>query len=310
MIVSFALIASGLATYAQAQEASTSATVQGKGKGCTREALIAARDGFFAGSPKLAAGAKIALNQKIVTAAEVPKLGGFTNFKVEAIDSEICNIATFRMSSTQLISVRLKINAEGGSISEVDILQAVSGDQFFRPTGFPSTTPAILGAKQAPGPAPNIPAAWTERNGTPKEAVNAAQCKQRGPSRLLNRKELVYVASTYADGLHGKPWDSCILGTGSCPRIENGVQTTGNCAVGAGAFGFDVRGRRWIADTETGVVLGIFYFDYASFGQLAANSGVNLFLHEYIKVNNGGLAYIYAPMKNMMGGLAKANLWQ
>jgi hypothetical protein len=239
----------------------------------------------------------------------MPKLTGFTPFKVEAVDAETCEIATFRVSRSQLVSVRLKVDGAGAT-SQIDILQAVSGDQFFRPAGFPNTTPAIITSAQRPGPPPNIPAAWTEAAGTPKEAVNATSCKAgKGAARKLTRRELVYVASTYADGLRGKPWDQCLIGTGSCPRVENGVQTTPNCAVGAGMFRFNVQGRRWVADTETGVVLGIFYFDLSAYGALASAAGFNLFLHEYIKVDRGGLAYIYAPMKNLAAAQAKAKLW-
>lgn len=124
----------------------------------------------------------------------------------------------------------------------------------------------------------------------------------------MNRKELIYVASTYCDGLHGAPWSGCVVGGSSCPRNENGVVTTKNCAVGTGVFGFTVRGRRWVADPETGVVLGIFYFDYAS--QAGAKlMGSDLFLHEYFKVDAGKLANIYAPMKNIPRAQAENKLF-
>lgn len=74
-------------------------------------------------------------------------------------------------------------------------------------------------------------------------------------------------------------------------------------------FGFDVKGRRWVADTETGVVLGIFYLDLSPWGKLATSIRTNLFLHEYIKVNQGGLAYIYAPMKNILSNDATATIF-
>jgi len=56
----------------------------------------------------------------------------------------------------------------------------------------------------------------------------------------------------------------------------------------------DHRGRRWTVDTETGVVLGAFYFDYSG---IASRAGKNLFLHEYFKVDKAGLLYIFAPMR-------------
>ena len=45
---------------------------------CSRQSLITARDAYFSGSPKLAAGAKFALSQKFVPQAQMPKLTDFT----------------------------------------------------------------------------------------------------------------------------------------------------------------------------------------------------------------------------------------
>jgi hypothetical protein len=312
--------------------------------GCTRELLISTRDAFFkAGAAKsqsglkLAAGVKIALNNKPVSslsATPFPKMTGFTNLKVTAADVETCQIATFRVSPSQILSTRLRLSPAGGAITEVEFLQASKGDQFFRPTGFPSSTPAMWTAKQRPGKPPRIPASWTPIAGTPGKDVSRATCKAgNGTARLLTREELVYVAATYADGLRGEPWGSCVIGHGnSCPRNENGVTTTPNCAKGAGMFGFLTRGRRWVADTDNGVVLGAFYFDYGGTGSVGPGApvagggkGAALFLHEYFKVEQGGLAGIvsgslqgwllalagvlanswqYAPMKNLVGGQA------
>jgi hypothetical protein len=123
-------------------------------------------------------------------------------------------------------------------------------------------------------------------------AVNKATCKATsGAPRLWTRRELIYATSSYTDGLKGEPFSGCVFAGSSCPRNENGVTTTGNCGVGTGVFGFTVRGRRWVVDTDTGVVLGVFYFDYGP--------SANLFLHEYFKVDKGALAYIFAPMKNI-----------
>lgn len=297
--------------------------------GCTRALLLSTRDAFFkAGaaksqaSLKLAPGVKIALNNKPVASlakTPFPTLTGFTSLKVEAADVETCQIATFRVSPSQVLSTRLRLNPSGGAITEVEFLQAVKGDQFFRPAGFPSSTPALWSAKQRPGKPPNIPKSWTPIAGTPGKDVNRATCRAgSGAARLLTREELVYVAASYADGLRGEPWGSCVIGHGSsCPRNENGVTTTQNCAKGAGMFGFLTRGRRWVADTDNGVVLGAFYFDYGAKGPKGATSTIgpgapgtqsstalNLFLHEYFKVEQGGLAGIYAPMTNLKGGQA------
>lgn len=281
---------------------------------CTRESLIAAREGFFkasgSGAPKTTADVKISFNNKITPLAQTPysKLSGFTDFLVQAVDTEICEIATFRVATTQLLSTRLKIDATG-TISEIEFLQAVSGDQFFRPSGFPAKEPAMFNQPQSPGSPPTIPASWTERGypGIPDKDVNKATCKSpAGEARKLTRKELVYISSTYADGLKGEPWASCVIGGSSCPRNENGVTTTQNCAVGTGMFGFAVKGRRWVADVETGVVLGNFYFDYTGLAALATN---NLYLHEYFKIEAGKLAYVFAPMKNIPKAQASAAIF-
>jgi hypothetical protein len=283
---------------------------------CSRESLTTARDTFFkgpSGGAKIAPSAKVAFNQKVTPLAQTPwsKLTGFTQLLVQAVDSFACEIATFRVSTTQLISIRLKLD-ESGSISEVDMLQAVSGDQFFRPSGIPSTTPPVFSQKQKPGSPPNMAKSFSVQSqgfpGIPEKEVNTATCKAgAGPPRELTRTELIYVANSYCDGLKGAPWSSCVIGGSSCPRNENGVTTTNNCAVGTGVFGFLTKGRRWVADTETGVVLGIFYFDYSQ--ALAGLSPTNLFLHEYIKVDAGKLAYIFAPMKNIPKADASAKIF-
>jgi hypothetical protein len=292
-----------LAVLSSAQDEPT-----GKG-GCTRQMLIAARDEFWksagAGQAKLAVGAKIAFNNKMTTSlastpyASIAK-STWTSLIAQAVDTEVCDIATFRVSSQQVLSTRLKVDPSG-SIKEVDFLQAIQGDQFFRPTGFPATTPPMFNAKQIPTAPPTIPPQWTPAMGMfeHKAEVKQGSCKATsGAARLWTRRELIYTANSYCDGLKGKPFDSCVFAGSSCPRNENGVTTTGNCGVGTGVFGFTVRGRRWVADTETGVVLGIFFFDYGP--------GTNLFLHEYFKVQAGKLAYIFAPMKNIPHAQASA----
>jgi hypothetical protein len=282
--------------------------------GCTRELLISTRDAFWksagAGQPKLASGAKIAFNNKAVSSlAGTPyasiKTSTWTALTAQAADTETCNIATFRVSSQQILSTRLKVDASSGAISEVDFLQAIQGDQFFRPTGFPSTTPPMFNAKQVPHAPPTIPSVWTPAMGMfdHRAEVKQATCKATsGAPRPWTRRELIYAASSYCDGLKGKPFDSCVFSGKSCPRNENGVTTTQNCGVGTGIFGFTVRGRRWVVDTDTGVVLGVFYFDYGS--------GSNLFLHEYFKVQSGALAYIFAPMKNIPHAQASARTFE
>ncbi|TID14214.1 hypothetical protein E6O75_ATG09293 [Venturia nashicola] len=268
---------------------------------CKRESLIAARDAFFKAAPakpeNLAASVKVALNNKPTPLESTPyskiPTSTWTPLQAQAVDTEMCEIATFKVASQQLLSTRLKLDA-AGAISEIEFLQAVQGDQFFRPTGFPKATPPMFNEKQKPAPPPTVPAQWTPEMGMfdKKESISRATCKAlSGAPRLWTRKEILYAASSYCDGLKGAPYDSCVFAGSSCPRNENGVTTTQNCGKGTGVFGFTTRGRRWTVDTDTGVVLGVFYFDYGP--------GSNLFLHEYFKVQAGSLAYILAPMKNI-----------
>lgn len=266
---------------------------------CTRDSLIAARDAFFKGAPgaptNVAAGVKVALNNKPTPLDQTPysqiSTSTWTQLQAQAVDTEICEIATFKVATEQLLSTRLKLDASG-AISEIEFLQAVKGDQFFRPTGFPKTTPPMFDQKQTPAPPPTVPEQFTSQMGMfdKKSSINKATCKAlSGAPRLWTRRELMYATSSYCDGLKGAPYDSCVFAGSSCPRNENGVTTTQNCGKGTGVFGFTTRGRRWTVDTETGVVVGAFYFDYGS--------GNNLFLHEYFKIQAGALAYILAPMK-------------
>jgi hypothetical protein len=281
---------------------------------CSRELLQTTRDKFFkaptsGAQPVLASNVKIALNNKAVSSlastpyAEIAR-STWTAFLAQAVDTEICQIATFRVASQQLLSTRLKVESTG-AISEIEFLQAVKGDQFFRPSGFPATVPAMFNQKQTPHAPPKIPASWTPAMGMfeHRAEVNKATCKATsGEARPWTRRELIYAANSYCDGLKGAPFDGCVFSGRSCPRNENGVTTTNNCGVGTGVFGFTVRGRRWVADTDTGVVLGVFYFDYGP--------SQNLFLHEYFKVQDGTLAYIFAPMKNIPHAQASAKTFQ
>jgi hypothetical protein len=247
---------------------------------CQRETLSGAFSKFWeagkngSNPDNLSDTAKIALNNKVSPLSATPfgriKTSTWTPFNVQALDTELCEIATFKVSPQMLLSIRLKVEPAFGRITEVEFLQAVSGDQFFRPSGFPNTEPAMFHEKQVPTPPPTIPAAWTPAGGmfNHSSQISAATCKAKtGAPRLWSRREILYAASSYCDALKGKPFDSCAFAGSSCPRNENGVVTTNNCAVGAGMFGFTVKGRRWVVDTDTGVTLGVFYFEYSTTGK-------------------------------------------
>jgi hypothetical protein len=286
---------------------------------CGRTQLIQARDNFFqagktGAAPSIASSAKIAYNNKRTPLAKTPfaLIGNSTwsKLNVEAVDTEKCEIATFRVAKEMLLSTRLKLDANSGSINEVEFLQAVSGDILFLPSGFPSETPALWMAKQIPHPPPIIPSQWTPAGGmlNHSSSVSKSNCKAtKGDPRLWTRRELAYAVSSYADGLRGKdPFTSCVFDSGWCPRVENGIPTSWNCAQFL-FFDFNVQGRRFTVDTETGVVLGAFYFDSKGTQALVNKQ---LFLHEYFKVEKGGLKYIYAPMIGLPSAQATAEIYE
>ncbi|KAF1813107.1 hypothetical protein P152DRAFT_305625 [Eremomyces bilateralis CBS 781.70] len=97
-------------------------------------------------------------------------MGGYTDFAINAIDTDECQVATFRVASNQLLSARLKLDASG-ALSEVEFLQAVDGDQFFRPSGFPRTTESGWDQAQTPGFPPQIPAGFDPAIGAPANAI-------------------------------------------------------------------------------------------------------------------------------------------
>lgn len=276
---------------------------------CTREALTSALDAMWAGSPKTASDILITLNNKKVAAlADTPyakiKTTAWTDLKPTAVDTETCEIATLRNSPDVMISLRLKVDEKTGAINETEFVSADKAVDVWMPEGFPTTTPALYTTAQKAAPPPEIPAVWTEKFGmfNNAQSVDAAKCKATsGAARLWTRKELIYAASSYVDGLKGAPFDACIFDGGSCPRIENGVQTSENCAGDAGLFGFSSKNRRYVADTETGVVLGSFYF--------ANEDPATLFVHEYFKVNEGKLAEALAVMTTIPQAQAAAAVY-
>ena len=110
------------------------------------------------------------------------------------------------------------------------------------------------------------------------------------------RAQLISIANTYPSGIQAGD-GSKIPGGATCPRIENGIQTSAKCYQGLAVFKQIVRDRRWVADTVTGVVLGEFYFDKVA--SKGANYG--LWLNEYFKIDGGKLMGIQACMKQLPG---------
>jgi len=298
---------------------------------CSRQSLVETNEEFFkAGAANNTAGVKqapnatIALNNKAISGlANSPfaDLKGFTNFTVAAVDVEKCQIATLRVAQSQVLSTRLKIDQKG-ALTEVEFLQAFKGDhQFFNPPGFPSSAPTLWSKNQTAASPPAIPSTWSPISGSPAKDVDTAKCKNHtGAARSLTRRELMYIAATYADGLKGEPWASCVPGGVPCVRNENGVVTSQNCTVGLAPFNFLTRGRRWVVDTETAVVLGTFYFDRNNIPPMTdpnlgpgapvespdRGNSTKLFLHEYFKVEAGALAAIFAAMKYIPASQASA----
>lgn len=243
---------------------------------CTRETLQSTIDSIFTtafakskSGLSLSPSIKISQNNILLKTIEQTAWANITAFykpfRVSAIDQGICTAATFILATQAgepaLMSVRVKTEDASTTITELEILSALKGSHmFFAPNAF-DTAPAMWAAKDGGG---------------------------------LTREKLIEIADLYPSGIQKGDGSAIPQGT-TCPRIENGVQTTATCAKGLFMFKQPVRDRRWVADTETGNVLGAFYFD-----KMAAK-GVNygLFLNEYFKIIGGKMSGIQAVMKEV-----------
>jgi hypothetical protein len=140
----------------------------------------------------------------------------------------------------------------------------------------------------------------------------------------LTRSELVKIANTYPDGIQAGDGKNIPVGA-ACPRWENGVQTAGGsrqfknlpqprlCRDGLDEFKQPVEFRRWVADTETGVVLGLFYFSHRKdplvdgFDKEWGN-----WLNEFFKIQGGRMVAVQALMlfvkdkKDISSGVTKS----
>jgi hypothetical protein len=162
-----------------------------------------------------------------------------------------------------LMSIRIKTE-ESGAMKEVEILNVLKGSHmFFKPESFPKEAPAMWSSPTAGN---------------------------------LTRSELQRIANLYPSGIQAGDGSAIPQGA-TCPRIENGVQTTTTCSKGLIAFKQPVRERRWVVDSLTGVVLGEFYFDKPA----AKGLKYGLWLNEYFKIDNGKMVGIQAAMKELWG---------
>ena len=221
--------------------------------------------------------AKISQNNQILSSIEATAWSNITGFykpfRIDSIDVEACTIASFvivneRGSSGSkdpgLMSVRMKTEDNSQTVKELEILNVLKGSHaFFVPGSFPSTAPEMWSRPQA---------------------------------GRVSREELIRRANTYPSGIQAGDGSSIPAGQ-TCPRIENGVQTTANCNKGLNRFKQPVTNRRWVADTLTGVVLGEFYFDKVA----AKGLNYGLWLNEYFKIDDGKLIGIQACMKELPG---------
>jgi hypothetical protein len=258
--------------------------------GCTRESLRAASDAFFksafakSATPafEISSNVKITQNNQLLSnlaASAYANITGFAKgYRLDAIDTDLCQIATFALpnegTGVAVMSIRIKVSGRDGAVTEVEILNALKDSHaLFNITNFPEKTPAV----------------WLAPQGATQ----------------ISRAELVKIVDTYPQGLQtGK--DEGVLAGVDCPRLENGVQTTGHCNIGMNNFIWPVTDRRWVADTKTGVTMGSFFFHYRNGTGILNQRGIRsnssktgLWLHEYFKVQDGKLISVSAAMQTL-----------
>jgi hypothetical protein len=268
---------------------------------CTRDLLKLVTDQFFVGAfsnsktsqsvpfTKLAPGVKITQNNQVLASINDSIFGNSTNFykpfRIQSIDTETCDVATLLLVSERvgshssnattpaIVSVRLRVPAENTLVTEVEILNALKGSHaLFTPEAVVEHPPDWWAAE---------------------EAV------------VANRKQLVQVADSYPSGIQSGN-SSAVLAAKDCPRFENGVKTTPSCAGNMELFIWPVTDRRWVADTQKGVVMGSFFFHYRDGkgtmnkqGIRSANGTTGLWLHEYFKIREGKIVDVWAAMQTL-----------
>jgi hypothetical protein len=251
---------------------------------CTRNGLSSALDKYLAGSAgqpslRVASTVKISSNGYVQRAIADTAFGNITSlyrpkFKVEALDTATCQgarytVVTERNQTTgaatpALVSFRLMLEESDGPIKEIEIMNVVRGQHIlFYPDKFEETTPDLFTSSQV----------------------------SDGSHKALNRQEIISVANTYLEGVQSGN-NSLVKAGPTCPRISNGLQTSGHCDQGMQQFKWPVDSRRWIADTETGVAFGVFIFR----GALMVDNKTGDYINEYLKIRDGRIQQIRAVM--------------
>lgn len=163
-----------------------------------------------------------------------------------------------------LVSFRLMLEDSDGPVKEVEVMNVVKGQHIlFYPDKFENSTPDLFTSGQV------------------SDEVHKKQ----------SRQEIISVANTYLEGVQSGN-NSLVKAGPTCPRISNGLQTSGHCDQGMQQFKWPVDSRRWIADTETGVAFGVFIFR----GALKVDNKTGDYINEYLKIRDGRIQEIRAVM--------------
>jgi hypothetical protein len=274
---------------------------------CSRSDMQNTLDGFFQsafdrsssakqGALSLSPDVRITQNNILLKSLEDSAWGNITSFynkwKITVIDTEVCEAACYcilnQKSTTQkqvpaIMGIRIKQDANSGRIREVEMVNLLDGG------------PGILRGMFRP-----------DNNETYSDATETFwQSSQNGN---VSRAELIKVANSYPDGIQAGDGKNIPIGN-ACPRWENGVQTAGGskifknttqpryCRDGLDEFKQPVEYRRWLADTETGVVLGLFYFSHRKSPLVDAfDKEWGNWLNEFFKIQNGKMVGVHAIM--------------
>jgi hypothetical protein len=251
---------------------------------CTRNGLSSALDDYFAGvtgkpALRVASAAKISSNGYMQKAIADTAFGNITSlyrpkFRVQALDTATCQAARYTVvternqttgaNTPALVSLRLMLEDSDGPVKEVEVMNVVRGQHIlFYPDKFEETTPDLFTSSQV----------------------------SDGSHKMLSRQEIISVANTYLEGVQSGN-NSLVKAGPTCPRISNGLQTSGHCDQGMQQFKWPVDSRRWIADTETGVAFGVFIFR----GALMVDNKTGDYINEYLKIRDGKIQQIRAVM--------------